>query len=154
MNYNDFPIIAENDYNLINQHYTLNKQKDRNDLVFSIYKILKSCSLSLFQVEKKYNQNILKTLTQSNNILTKLQNNLISTFNIPPFQAKHINNFSVFSFLKELNNIITLFIEWKNTETKLYYQKIIDNSLLEIINLQISLLDVLNQSSIFFFKHM
>ena len=154
MNYNDFPTISEIDYDLINKQYSINNQKDRKEIVFKICREIESCVLSFFQIENKYNQNILKSLTLSNETLKKIQNNIISCFNIPTFQIKQIKNFSVFSFLKNLNEILTLLIEWKNIETKTYYEKLISNSIFEILNIQNTTLNSLNKSSIIFFKHM
>ncbi len=153
MKYNDFPTISEIDYDLINQQY-LNNQKDRKEIVFKICKEIETCVLSFFQIESKYNQNIIKSLTLSNETLKKIQNNLISCFNVPTFQTKQIKNFSVFSFLNSLTKILTLLIDWKDIETKTYYGKLITNSILEILNIQNTTLNVLNKSSVIFFKHM
>lgn len=152
MNYNDFPIMNDEDYLKLNTLYS-QPQTDKHRLMFDLCTKLNQCRNMCFFITDNHNKKIKDSLLGASKTLTKLFNNFSSTFNIQP-SNNQITEGNIFLFMKLLNSTIKLLQSWAEIEKKEYYQKLISNSSLEILEILDQLFGALLTSNISFFKHM
>jgi hypothetical protein len=150
MDYNDFPILSNQEYELINSHFSIEKF-ERNYFLKNLLNELNSLKNS--KIESNLNKKLKVSIDKSNQILIKLFDNLASMFNIQ-IQSSSIQEINLFAFLEKLINLATLFSIWKQNETKTYYQSISHKSEIEILNSVKQILNDLKNSSVITFKHM
>ncbi len=153
MNYNDFPILNNDEYELINQQFSSNLPFERKFHLLQICKEINLCSSSCFVISSQYNQKIIHTLSATNKTLTKLFDNLTSLFNLNN-KATTIENFSIFTFIKKLINLNNLFQDWIANEKKEYYIAIAQKSIKEINSCVTDICSALDESNLHFYKHM
>jgi len=153
MNYNDFPILNNEDYKLINEQFNQTQVFDRKTQASKIYIELINLKNSSFKELNSYNKKILSALNTTIKTTTKLIDNLISLFNTP--QTDHnTTNASLFSFINRTINCIKLFSNWETNEPKEYYKNIAHKSLLELTSSLQEIFLALDDSNLLFFKHM
>ncbi|MBO5954894.1 MAG: hypothetical protein J6Q13_02880 [Clostridia bacterium] len=153
MNYSDFPILTDSEYNLLNKHY--NKPAfDRKKVVAQICHELNLQQTFCIDKKNRYNSNTTKNIEQAISVCSKLYNNFSSQFNIQSTQISSVSSLSVFSFLKRINKTMSLLNLWIENETKEYYKSLATKSLNELISISSQILQSLEDSFIHFFKHM
>lgn len=153
MEYQDFPILNNLDYQLINTNYNTNKENKKN-IISNICNKINTILLSLFHLNNLYNSTINNEINNHKKLLTKTQNNLSNLFNIQTQPTETINSFSIFDFLKELNILSASFLEWLKVEEKEYYRSVAIKTLHELITNQNQLIESLNNSYVKFYKYM
>lgn len=153
MNYSDFPILTENEYNFINEHYT-KTTFDRKKLITQVCFELNIKQTSCIDKKSKYNSNISKNIEQAIAVCAKLYNNFSSQFNIQSTQISSVSNLSVFLLLKRINKISSLLTTWIESETKEYYKTLAIKSLNELMSSSSQILQSLEDSYLHFFKYM
>lgn len=153
MNYNDFPILSNEEYSLISQHFS-QKKFDRKTTLFQINKHLITCKTSHINNIDKLNKKTVQALNNSYNLIEKTLKNLNSLFDFPPRPNSNIKSISIFDHIEQLLSVIENLTKWSKDETKEYYKSFIQSSSLELIGGLRHLLKALSESNIFFFKHM
>lgn len=153
MNYNDFPILTNQEYQLMNENFST-IQPNRKAQISKICFEINTCKNSTLTLSNKFNKKICDSLNQTHTTLEKLLNNLTSTFNINETSNNTIVDMNIFSFLNKVVNIISLIQVWSTTEEKTYYKSIAQKSIVELLNILNSLIKSLQLSNVQFFKYM
>ena len=153
MNYLDFPILTDSEYNLLNEHY--NKTTfERKKIIAQICHELNLQQTFCIDKKSRYNSNTTKNIEQAIVVCSKLYNNFSSQFNIQSTKISSVSNLSVFAFLKKINKTSSLLTMWMENETKEYYKSLAIKSLNELISSSSQILQSLDDSYLHFFKHM
>lgn len=152
MMYNDFLILSNESYSLLNQQYQ-NTSKDRKFFANILYTELQDC-LSLCNTIKDINPSLKKQLATSKSILNQILENLTANFNIQKLEQKEIVQFNIFTFVNKLTQTLTITTSWQNSEEKFYYKTFIKNVNLSILNITKNILITLENSNVILFKHM
>ena len=154
MKYNDFPILSNTDYTLISAQYSnllaFNRDNTLLDLCNEIYVCLGYCNT----LKNTFNKTTTDQIKKSNDILTKLLNNISSQFNIKLAPKQTITNFNLFSFMKQINKILLIIFNWFINEQKEYYKTIAKRSFYELIEIKNNILSALEKSQVTFYKFM
>lgn len=153
MNYNDYPILSDLDYSIINEQFKSNSQFDRKKDLFQICTQIHHCINICNGIEPKYNQRIQHSIKTCISTLSKILSNLSSIFNIN-IHTNNIYNFNIFSFLKNLVLTSQQIANWQQHETKEYFKTISINSLNEILNIIEIVIKSIEESNYIIFKHM
>lgn len=154
MDYNDFPILNNDQYKTISEHFLLNKTFDRKSFLFKICNELKNCSNAFLHLPNNYNKKVKDALNFSKTILIKWQNNFISTFNINTLSSQTILNENIFIFIKKIIDTISLTETWQNHEPKKYYKSLAQKCIIELLDILNKIISALDESNFYFFKHM
>lgn len=153
MNYNDFSILTDSEYVKIAKEYEKSKessvQKATNNDIQACFDLLSECKN--FLLFKNTNNNLLiKELNNHEQTLNKIMENFETSFNLQKFLSNKINNFNLFTYLKMLFNLKINLNNCLIDDNKL----IIKNSIEEINNLFITILNILSKLNIKIFKFM
>ena len=154
MNYNDFPILSNDEYKFLNEQYSLNPSFDRKTYLFKICTELLSCINICVGLNGRFNSKICYTISDSKQVLEKILNNLTSTFNISMSSQKEISNFNLFTFLKKIINTVSLITSLTNFEQKEYYKTMLTKSTNELLKILENIITALENSNLHFFTHM
>ena len=152
MNYNDFPILSDTDYNFLNEKFN-SENFERYDCVSKIYLLLNETKFLFYEVNN-INYKLKKSLLNCKQNLQKLQDNLTATFTLNYEPKKEIKNNNLFSFINKIFEIAKLYKLWFENEDKEYYKKLALNSLEILFNSISDILTVLEKINIILFKHM
>lgn len=153
MEYNDFPILNNNEYKIINEHLLQSSHFCRSSLTLNICNNLSYC-ISLCDSNRiQLNHNIKNVLFQTKQTMQKILENIKETFNIKLTNSQYYN-FNLFTLLKKLSNTSTLFCNWIDNEQKTFYKTFAHKNNIEILKCIEKLLEALENSNIYFFKHM
>ena len=153
MEYNDFQLPNDKAFEIISNHLNNIKSYNKKENIISICSELNSSANMCATISEKYNLKIKQTIENVKNVLLKIFNNLSSTFNIKISNIR-VCNFNIFSFLRNLLNIILLTNNWEQNETREYYHQLSVKSIKELIDCVKLVLLSLEESNIHFFKHM
>lgn len=154
MTYNDYQILSNDEYKILESHYNASNNYSKNHTINSIHTLVNTAKCSLqysnnfknFQIKKELNNHFL--------ILNKLEDNLKSMLSLEISKPTLIESFNLFNYINNLFSIIKLLNVWLENENKEYYKKIIRISKIEIENLISSILSILSTLSINFYKFM
>lgn len=151
MNYEDFPILSNNDYELLKQEFSIPKQNREKALIKVLSLLLSFCTCNI--TSKKLNTKILNTINQTKQVCIKIENNFSSLFNLT-YSHHEIENLNLFSMIKKLllaSKELNILAE---NEAKIYYKKTFINSSKELIVSALDILSTLQDSYIITFNHM
>ena len=155
MIYNDFPILNNDEYKLLESKYSSNNLLDRKTEVIKIFHSLTICKNSSSHISQQLNHQILKAIQSTHSTLTKILENFSATFSIPSsINESNIYTFNLFQFLKKLTSIVEQLNEWQAKEDKEYYKNFINISNKELLNEINNILSQIEKSNIYLFKFM
>ena len=154
MNYDDFPILNNSEYQILNEQYNKLIRPERKDIIIKICTEISQISFSFFQLKNKYNCKILNSLNLANKTFEKIHDNLASCFNVTLLKINQIENFNLFTFLKRTTNLLFLLNKWITIEEKEYYKSLAEKSYLNVNEMLNEIFNSLQQSNVTFFKHM
>lgn len=154
MDYNDFPILDDDKYQLIQSQYENFLPFNRKDNVNKIYLLLEECRHLCFGLTKQYNANINRSIFNTLHELERVMDNFNSTFSIKLDYKKQISEFNLFQFLKKLIECVKEISLWNLKEDKVYYKKFSHDNHIIILNCVYNLVSVLENSNIRIFKFM
>ncbi len=152
MNYDDFPILKNEDYQILNEQFNI-VQFDRKSTLKNLCSELSVCSNSCLSLYSLHNSKTQKALKETHICLEKIFGNLTSFFNIS-HKNDTILNLNLFSFLKKISSLINGFLNWAKLEHKEYYKSLAFKSAEEICNHLKIIFSSLEESNILTFKHM
>lgn len=154
MNYNDFPILNDDNYRMIQSEYEKFLPFNRKSQIDKLYFTLEECRHLCFGLDKKYNKLISTAILKTKTEIEKIMDNLHATFNLNIEYRKEINEFNLFTFIKKIINSISEFKEWYTKEEKEYYKKISSNSMSSLLSCLNDLITSLENSNLHIFKYM
>ena len=154
MKYNDFQILNNEQYYIINQEFSNNEEQDKKTIINSICEELNKIVGLCFSLSNQHNQHINKEIDETINTLVKIKNNLIETFNLKSATTINIVSTNIFSILKMLSSLSTPFLRWVMLETKTYYKSLAQNCFIDLTNCLNKILEAIEKSNIKLFKHM
>lgn len=154
MKYNDFPILTSSEYDSLSKQFNILSQFNRRDFLQNICLEVGLCLNYCSGIENTFNKSTREQIKQTSILLEKILNNISSQFNIKQSPNHTILNFNFFSFMKQLNKTIILFINWFENEHKEYYKSIAKKSFIELINNENNLFSALEKSKVDFYKYM
>lgn len=152
MNYNDFPILNNDDYKFLNEKFN-QTNFERHDCVVKIFLLLNETKFSFYEM-KNLNYKIKNALLICKQDLQKLQDNLIATFTLNFEPQTEIKNINLFAFINKLFKILKLYKTWFENENKEYYKKLALNSTEILFNNISQILSILEKLNIILFKYM
>lgn len=154
MTYNDFPILDDQHYALLNSHYSNKQDFNRVNTAHKLFTELFNTKTVCSAIPANFNTKIKLALNDCYLTLNKLTENISTTFNIDPPSIKSIKSCSIFTLIKKLLSLLKLFNEWQTNEIKEYYKNIATKSLDELFCEADKLLTAINESNVYIFKHM
>lgn len=152
MNYNDYPILSDEQYKLMQDKFNEQNYFDRKENSYSIYLNLKECTNSITFLYQKVNAQICEQLKIAKQSLEKATSNFEATFNLPNKQAA-VKETNLFNLLKNLAKIQKKLANWLKFEQKEYFRQFILNLLEDVSNILFGLLNAVENSEIRLFKH-
>jgi len=153
MDYNDFPILNNSDYENINKQYQAKMEFDKKHTLYNISHELQQTIQSAINLAKSTNKQINHQLENLINIATKQKNNISTIFNTSQNENQSVDE-SLFNLLKRVLKIISLYLLWGQNEEKIYYKSLSTKSINELIAISSNILSSLNLSQFYFFKFM
>lgn len=154
MNYEDYPILKNEEYKLLNDKYSQTFSFNKNAILHKICLEIQQCLSSCSHINNSFNMKTLETIRKSNQTLEKTLNNLKEMFSIPLQSIKETNNFNIFTYTKRIALAIELITNLVNHEKKEYYKSFILKTCSDLTKLIIALQETLEDSSVHFFRHM
>ena len=152
MEYNDFPILDDARYKLMQDKFNEQFAFDRKENVFLIYLELSQCANSIPLLFPQVNTQICEQLKLAKQNLDKLISNFEATFNLPQ-QTKEIRQTTLFNLLKNMANVQKKLIKWLRQEQKEYFKQFALNSIEEISNNLLNLLNAVDAANLKLFKY-
>lgn len=153
MNYDDFPILKNDDYKLINEAYNETNIFERQTHLLDIVKLCNYSQLDCIYLSAIHNSTINKALDLTHSALIKLSDNISSLFNISLNTTNNSAN-GVFQLLENLTTLAEHLHTWQENELKAYYKSFASNSYHEISSMIKHILKSIQESRIISFKHM
>ena len=152
MEYNDFPILDDARYKLMQDKFNEQFAFDRKENVFLIYLELNRCSDEIPLLFSQVNTQICEQLKLAKQNLDKLISNFEATFNLTR-QTKEIRQTTLFNLLKNMAKVEKNLINWLQQEQKEYFKQFVLKSIEEIANNLINLLDAVDSANLKIFKY-
>ena len=152
MEYNDFPILDDARYKLMQDKFNEQFAFDRKENVFLIYLELNQCSDAIPLLFSQVNAQICEQLKLAKQNLDKLISNFEATFNLTR-QTKEIRQTTLFNLLKNMAKVEQKLINWLQKEQKEYFKQFVLKSIEEIVNNLINLLDTVDSANLKIFKY-
>ena len=153
MNYNDYPILDDEQYDFLKNKYLQQKNFNRDEAAFYIYSDLLTCHNACPMLITKLNKFLRASLNECQAKLKELIENFEATFNYKKNKIE-IKEINLFNFLKKLVNLQKNLINWQKLEQKEYFIQLINNFLKEINEMLISTLSALENSNVPLFRFM
>ena len=152
MEYNDFPILDDAKYKLMQDKFNEQFAFNRKENVFLIYLELNQCVNSIPLLFSQVNSQICEQLKLAKQNLDKLISNFEATFNLPQ-QTKEIRQTTLFNLLKNIAKIEKNLINWLRQEQKEYFKQFALNAIEEIFNNLTNLLNAVDAANLKLFKY-
>ncbi len=153
MIYDDFPLLNDEQYELIKNKFIAEKNFNRNELAFYVYSDLLTCYNACPLLIVKLNKQIKESLNNCKSELAKIIENFEAVFNYKKDKIE-IKEINLFNFLKKLANLQKNLINWQKFEQKEYYNQLIVNLLMQINEMLINLISALENSNVPLFRFM
>ena len=154
MNYDDFPILNDENYKMIQSQYDKFLPFNRKTCIDKIYILLEECRHFCFGLDKRYNKNITISITNVKKTLEQIMDNFHAVFQIDVEYKKQINEFNIFTFIKKIITCIIEIKNWNLKEEKEYYKKLSNNCLNILLNSLSDIISALEKSNLIIFKYM
>lgn len=152
MKYNDFPILNNDEYKLLNEHYN-SRTFERQNYINKIFLIVSECRFSQIN-QKNTNHKINKVIELCKHELQTMEENLLSTFSFNISPKQEFRQLELFAYINKLLSALQILHEWLRYEDKEYYKKICLNFLSTLLDLISKFISVLETLNIHLFKFM
>ncbi|MBE5741101.1 MAG: hypothetical protein E7351_01020 [Clostridiales bacterium] len=154
MEYNDFPILNNEEYRIINEQYSISQTQDRKSLLYKITHLLRDCKNMCSTLDRKLNQKIVTAISTAKKEIDKISDNLSSYFPQKTENQSTITSFNLFTFLSKVNSLSSLFHIWENSDSKDYYKTMASKSLKDLLKISQNILSALENSTVYLFKYL
>ena len=151
MDYNDFPNLNDEDFYILSTMYQ-QSSLDTTEISCQILNSLKRIKNKIDGSINSFNAQIVSNLIELNQIISTQISNLNDTKMIR--QESVVIKTSIFSILKDLNELSLLYLDWTQNEKKDYYKTLSFSHLKSILTLQTKIYNNLCNSYIKTFKFM
>ncbi len=151
--FNDFPILNDQDYLLLNKQYNLQSGIDRTTTVANVYLQLMQATNACSFIANSVNKSIRDLLNESHNQLITICENLDIIFNLNMKSSNQVVELNIFSFLKNISTAIDGLMQLSQHETKEHIKLFIDRTCLTLIQLINKFLESLSKSNIRLYKY-
>lgn len=154
MLYNDYQILNNDKYQIINMHYQQSQPHTQNEIANKLFVNFDQCKSYCFGLNNCVNKQIQSVLLAAKFEFEKLISNINTCFKLDAKVSKTISTFNLFDFANKLIDGIKLAQEFLNltTDPKLTnFAKQTTKTILDIAN---QLFEALSNSNIQMFKHM
>ena len=153
MQYNDFPILNDEEYKFLQNKFCENISFDREEKTFLIFSNLNDLLNSATLLIAKSNKIVRESLINAKQKLEKLVENFNSTFNFK-INKTEIKEKNLFNFLKNMVNLQKNLIFWHKFEQKEYFIQFSLNTLLDVNEILLTLTTALENSNITTYRFM
>lgn len=154
MNYSDFQILSNDEYELMKTQYLTQRNFDRAETIAFVFQKLSFCKNMLTCINKNLNLKIKLSLEESNENINNILNNLETLFSFSKSKEKTCQQFNIFLLINNLLETTKIFINWSENENKEIiksFTKKTTNTLIEII---LNITKNLETSYFKFYKYM
>ena len=153
MEFNDFPILTNDEYDKMRNEY-INKQINNHELLYiEICNKLFECKSICIGLNKFVNKTIRLAVEKSKNEIDELYSDLSFSFKIKNQSCKEIKNFDVFSLLKNLVLIINSIQNHKRLNKDYLKDSLLFSIESKITIILKNIIQSLCESNIYMFKH-
>ncbi len=153
MEYNDFPILDDARYKLMQDKFNEQFAFDRKQNVFFIYSNLCECNLACPLLYNKLNKTLCDCLKQSKPKVELAISNLEATFNLHQNKTE-IKEMNLFAFLTKLTNILKQINFWQQKEQKEYFRHFALQLSADLTEVLFDILSALQNCNIQLFKYL
>lgn len=154
MLYNDFNILDDGEYQIINLHYQQSKPQTQSEIVNKLFVNFDQCKSFCFGLNKCVNKRIQAVLVNAKSEFEKLISNVNTTFKIDAKTTKVVSAFSVFDFANKLIEGLKLAQEFLNLATDPKLTDFAKQTTKTILDITDQLFNALANSNIQMFKYM
>ena len=152
--YNDFPILSDQAYLLMNQEFAKTRVYSRDIAINQIFFALCECKNLCYNVGSNYNKRVIDAVAHAKEDIDNCITNLQTAFELDELPQQEIKEFNIFSILKNLTNSIGLTFEVFTHEAKEYHKKIASSNLKLLTQACQTILTALESSQIKLFRFM
>lgn len=145
MTYNDYPILNDDEYYILQTEYNSNSF-NRNENVYKIFLDLQKCLVLFYSTERNFNSIINQSLIQSKEIIQKILDNLTTLFNFKTSNTNFNSNQNIFTLVKQMINCSKQFVSWFQGDQKEYYKKFAHNCAIDLLYAVNVILNAMEQS--------
>ena len=153
MEFNDYPILTDDQYNLMRQEYQSSLFFDRKNIAHKLFYILNDCNNMFYSINIKFNLKTTNAITNLNKEISKICESLAINFNIEN-SVSQVKDFNLFKYLRNISLAMNELIIWLTHEEKEFYKKTIQSFFSLLLEKENELFLKLEQSNIQFYKHM
>lgn len=154
MNYDDFQLLTDSEYFLINSHYSNSLKPNNKELINEICNTLFACTNYCKTINEKLNLKLQNILNETFQRLSFILNNLTSTFNVSTTKNFVDEKFNIFLVCECIISLLNLHKNWILIEEKEYYKKLAINNFNELIIILKNIFSALKNSFVLTFKYM
>lgn len=154
MLYNDYQVLKDDEYQLINLQYKQNQPHTQNEIASRLFENFDQCKSYCFGLNKCVNKHIQAVLANAKTEFEKLINNVNISFKINAKTNKIVSTLNIFEFASKLLDGVKLAQEFYNFASDpktINFAKQTTKTILDIAN---QLFDALSVSNIQMFKYM
>lgn len=154
MEYNDFQILSNDTYKLMNEQFNNSQPFTKRACVNKLQLLIAEFRALTASIQAKTNHKIRNELEKVSSNISKLENNLQAIFNTKRPKATTIKSFNIFNTIQTIIKILLELQNWSKNETKEYHLNFIEKTTNEfLLNLD-DLFLVMSKLNIILFKHM
>ena len=153
MEYNDFPILNEEEYKFLQNKFSEKVSFNREEKIVSIFSNLLDLFNSSPMLIAQSNQILKENLIFAKNEFEKLIENFNSTFNLK-INKNEIKEKNIFNFLKTTINLQKNLINWHKFEQKEYFKQFSLNTLIAVNEILFHLISAIENSNVTLYKFM
>lgn len=153
MEYNDFKILSNEQYDMLNKQYVINENIEM-DILNNLFLNFDQCKSFCFGLSNKVNKQIQQALNNARQEYDKLINNLNLTFNITAHTPQTIQSFNLFSFAKKVVEGLILVQQLCFVSANKKISNFVCATTKTILEILSNLFSALEKSNIHLFKYM
>lgn len=154
MLYNDYQVLNDDEYQIINLHYQQTKPQTQSEIVNKLFVNFDQCKSYCFGLSSRVNKRIQVVLNNAKAEFEKLISNINISFKLNTKTTKVVSTFSVFDFANKLIEGLKLAQEFLNLATDPKLTVFAKQTTKTILDIADQLFDALSSSNIQMFKYM
>jgi len=153
MKYDDFPILDDTSYQIMQREYVSKISQDRHTMLAKIYNHIIHTEHSEIDKLGSLSAKTIEIIKKIKNYLEKTTQNICFLYNFEKNENKIIKKYNLLEFINNLIKLINLFQEYKNLEKTAYYKQYFDNNISELLNLISEIISSFENKYFLLFKY-